>query len=161
MASAGVGSASHMIGELFKLMTGVNMLHAPYRGNAPVMTYLLSGQVQVLFDALVTSGDHIRAGRLHALAVTTTKRLEDNGLLGRGDIETDNAGGFGRKVRVVALAPGLASLKIDLVAAKESPDILNSTSPSACASSGPVQRANPSAGGLSSTPRIRLSVAFV
>jgi tripartite-type tricarboxylate transporter receptor subunit TctC len=76
MASAGVGSASHMIGELFKLMTGVNMLHVPYRGNAPAMTDLLSGQVQVLFDAFVTSVDHIRAGRLHALAVTTTKRLE-------------------------------------------------------------------------------------
>jgi tripartite-type tricarboxylate transporter receptor subunit TctC len=76
MASAGVGSASHMIGELFKLMTGVNMLHVPYRGNAPAMTDLLSGQVQVLFDAFVTSVDHIRAGRLHALGVTTTKRLE-------------------------------------------------------------------------------------
>src|ERR1700736_5838669 len=50
---------------------------------------------------------------------------EHNGLLGRGDIETNNVGGFGRKVRVVALAPGLASLKIDLVAAKESPDILD------------------------------------
>jgi tripartite-type tricarboxylate transporter receptor subunit TctC len=76
MASAGVGSASHMVGELFKMLTGVNMLHVPYRGNASAMTDLLGGQVQVLFDAFVTSVDHIRAGRLRALAVTTTKRLE-------------------------------------------------------------------------------------
>ena len=76
MASAGVGSFSHMTGELFKMMTGVNMLHVPYRGNAPAMSDLLSGQVQVLFDVFVTSIDHIRTGRLRALAVTTTKRLE-------------------------------------------------------------------------------------
>jgi tripartite-type tricarboxylate transporter receptor subunit TctC len=76
MASAGVGSFSHMVGELFKMMTGVNILHVPYRGNAPAMTDLLGGQVQVLFDAFVTSIDHIRAGRLRALAVTTKERLE-------------------------------------------------------------------------------------
>jgi tripartite-type tricarboxylate transporter receptor subunit TctC len=76
MASAGVGSYSHMAGELIKMMTGVNMLHVPYRGNAPAMTDLLGGQVQVLFDAFVTSVDHIRAGRLRALASTSRKRLE-------------------------------------------------------------------------------------
>ena len=62
MASAGVGSASHMEGELFKLMTGVNMLHVPYRGNAPAMTDLLSGQVQDLFDAFVTSSRSYQSG---------------------------------------------------------------------------------------------------
>src|SRR6266851_10037517 len=86
---------------------------------------------------------------------------EHDGLLGRGDIEANNIGGFGRKVRVVALTPGLANREVNLVAAQETPDYWTSTSPSASASRGPVQRANPSGGGLSSSFRIRLSVAFV
>jgi tripartite-type tricarboxylate transporter receptor subunit TctC len=74
MASAGIGTTSHLAGELFKLMTGVNLVHVPYRGSAPALTDLLGGQVQVLFDPVASSIEHIRAGKLHALAVTTTTR---------------------------------------------------------------------------------------
>jgi tripartite-type tricarboxylate transporter receptor subunit TctC len=74
MASAGIGSTSHLAGELFKLMTGVNLLHVPYRGSAPALTDLLGGQVQVLFDPISSSIEHIRAGKLRGLAVTTSTR---------------------------------------------------------------------------------------
>ena len=70
MASGGVGSPQHVYGELFKMMTGVDMLHVPYRGGAPALTDLLAGQVQVMFDTLITSIEHIRAGKLRPLAVT-------------------------------------------------------------------------------------------
>ena len=76
MASAGVGSAQHVYGELFKMMTGVDMLHVPYRGGAPALTDLLAGQVQVMFDTLATSIEHIRTGKLRALAVTSTTRSD-------------------------------------------------------------------------------------
>ena len=71
MAAPGIGTTSHMSGELFKLMTGVNMVHVPYRGDAPALTDLISGQVQVMFGNTVSSIEHIKAGRLRALAVTT------------------------------------------------------------------------------------------
>ena len=74
MASAGVGSPSHVTGELFKMMTGVNMLHVPYRGSPPAFTDLIAGQVQVTFQTTSASIAHIRAGTLRALAVTTTSR---------------------------------------------------------------------------------------
>jgi tripartite-type tricarboxylate transporter receptor subunit TctC len=76
MASAGNGSASHVAGELFKFMAGVDMVHVPYRGATPALTDLLAGQVQVLFDVTPSSIPHIRAGRLRPLAVTTATRLE-------------------------------------------------------------------------------------
>ena len=76
MASGGVGSPSHVAGELFKMMAGVNMIHVPYRGLAPAMTDLLGGQVQVIFDAVTSSIEYIKAGRLRALAATTAKRSE-------------------------------------------------------------------------------------
>jgi tripartite-type tricarboxylate transporter receptor subunit TctC len=76
MASAGNGSASHVAGELFKFMAGVDMAHVPYRGSTPALTDLLGGQVQVLFDVTPSSIPHIRAGRLRPLAVTTATRLE-------------------------------------------------------------------------------------
>jgi tripartite-type tricarboxylate transporter receptor subunit TctC len=63
-----------MSGELFKLLTGVNMQHVPYRGSAPMLTDLLAGQVQVAFDNLQPSMPHIKAGKLRALAVTTATR---------------------------------------------------------------------------------------
>jgi tripartite-type tricarboxylate transporter receptor subunit TctC len=75
-ASGGIGYASHLSGELFKMMTGVNMVHVPYRGQAPAMTDLLGGQVQVMFDSVVSSLSHIRAGKLRPLAVTTSTRSE-------------------------------------------------------------------------------------
>jgi tripartite-type tricarboxylate transporter receptor subunit TctC len=75
-ASAGNGSVAHVTGELFKMMTGVNMLHVPYRGAAPALTDLIGGQVDVMFDNMPSSIGHIRAGRLRPLAVSTTSRLE-------------------------------------------------------------------------------------
>jgi len=75
-ASGGTGFASHVAGELFKVMTGVNMVHVPYRGQAPAMTDLLAGQVQVMFDPVVSSIAHIQAGKLRPLAVTTSTRSE-------------------------------------------------------------------------------------
>ena len=71
-ASGGTGFASHLAGELFKVMTGVKMVHVPYRGQAPAMTDLLGGQVQVMFDPVVSSIGYIRAGKLRPLAVTTS-----------------------------------------------------------------------------------------
>src|SRR5262245_38876681 len=74
MASRGIGSPSHVFGELFKFMTGVNLVHVPYRGAAPAVTDLLAGQVQVFFDPFPNSMGYIRAGKLRPLAVTTAKR---------------------------------------------------------------------------------------
>jgi tripartite-type tricarboxylate transporter receptor subunit TctC len=76
MASAGNGTSGHVAGELFNMMTGINMLHVPYRGGAPAITDLLGGQVQVLFDPVASSTEYIKAGKLRALAVTSTTRLE-------------------------------------------------------------------------------------
>jgi tripartite-type tricarboxylate transporter receptor subunit TctC len=76
MASAGNGNITHMEGELFKLMTGANMQHVPYRGAGPALTDLLGGQVQVMFVSLLASIEYIRAGRLRALAVTSATPLE-------------------------------------------------------------------------------------
>jgi tripartite-type tricarboxylate transporter receptor subunit TctC len=74
MASSGAGSTIHVSGELFKMMTGINMVHVPYRGGAPALTDLISGQVQVMFDNVPTSLEFIRAGKLRPLAVTTAAR---------------------------------------------------------------------------------------
>jgi tripartite-type tricarboxylate transporter receptor subunit TctC len=76
MASAGNGNSTHMAGELFKMMTGVDIVHVPYRGSAPALTDLLAGQVQVMFDLMASSIGFIKAGRLRALAVTTAARSE-------------------------------------------------------------------------------------
>ncbi len=73
---AATAFAAHVSGELFKMMTGVDMIHVPYRGQAPAMTDLLGGQVQVMFDPIVSSIAHIRAGKLRPLAVTTSTRSE-------------------------------------------------------------------------------------
>jgi tripartite-type tricarboxylate transporter receptor subunit TctC len=75
MASGGV-AALHVFGELFKMMTGVNLVHVPYRGQAPAVADLLAGQVHVMFPNIVVSIEHIRAGRLRALAVTAATRSE-------------------------------------------------------------------------------------
>jgi tripartite-type tricarboxylate transporter receptor subunit TctC len=76
MASTGNGATPHVTGELFKMMAGVDMVHVPYRGAAPAITDLLSGQVQVLFISPLVSLEHIRAGKLRPLAVTTATRSE-------------------------------------------------------------------------------------
>ena len=76
MASAGNGSSSHVFGELFKMMAGVNIVHVPYRGGAPALTDLLAGQVQATFVPVPASIEYVRAGKLRALAVTTTTRSD-------------------------------------------------------------------------------------
>jgi len=76
MASAGTGTPSHVTGELFKMMAGVNLVHVPYRGGGPALTDLLSGQVQVMFATMPSSIEYIRAGKLRALAVATATRSE-------------------------------------------------------------------------------------
>ena len=76
MASGGNGTTAHVAGELFKMMADIDMRHVPYRGSAPALIDLLGGQVQVMFDLMSTSIEHIRAGKLRALAVTTAMRSE-------------------------------------------------------------------------------------
>src|SRR3954454_10086175 len=76
MASAGNGSAPHMAGELFKMMTGVNLVHIPYRGQGPALTDLLGGDVQVLFATAPGTTDYVKTGKLRALAVTSAARAE-------------------------------------------------------------------------------------
>jgi tripartite-type tricarboxylate transporter receptor subunit TctC len=75
-ASVGNGSPQHVYGELFKAMTGVEMIHVPYRGSAPALTDLLSGEVQLMFESAVSASGYIRGGRLRPLAVTSLTRME-------------------------------------------------------------------------------------
>jgi tripartite-type tricarboxylate transporter receptor subunit TctC len=76
MATGGAGSAPHLYGELFKMMAGVDLVTVNYRGSAPALPDLIAGQVQVMFDVVISSIGHIRAGKLRPLGVTTTTRLE-------------------------------------------------------------------------------------
>jgi tripartite-type tricarboxylate transporter receptor subunit TctC len=76
MASGGIGTPGHVAGELFKMMTGVDLVHVPYRGASPALTDLLGGQVQVYFPGMTGSIEYIRVGKLRALAVTTMMRSE-------------------------------------------------------------------------------------
>jgi tripartite-type tricarboxylate transporter receptor subunit TctC len=83
MASAGNGTTTHVAGELFKMMTGVNLIHVPYRGSPQAITDLIGGQVQVMFDLMSSSIEQIRAGKLRALALTAAMRSD-----GLSDIPT-------------------------------------------------------------------------
>jgi tripartite-type tricarboxylate transporter receptor subunit TctC len=76
MASSGNGSTIHMSGELFKMLTGIDMVHVPYRGGAPALTDLIAGQVHVMFDNIPTCAEHVKSGKLRGLAVTSTTRSE-------------------------------------------------------------------------------------
>jgi tripartite-type tricarboxylate transporter receptor subunit TctC len=76
IASFGTGTTSHLAGELLKIMAGINMVHVPYRGGAPMITDLIAGQVQVAFDVMVTSLPHVRTGALRALAVAGSNRFD-------------------------------------------------------------------------------------
>jgi tripartite-type tricarboxylate transporter receptor subunit TctC len=76
MASPGSGTPQHLSGELFKTMAGVSLIHVPYRGDAPALTDLIGGQVQVCFSGMVSSIEYIRTGKVRALAITTATRLE-------------------------------------------------------------------------------------
>lgn len=75
-ASSGIGNSLHLTAELFKSMAGVDLMHVPYRGSAPALADLISGQVQVMFDGVASSLEQIRAGKLRPLAVTTTSRID-------------------------------------------------------------------------------------
>jgi tripartite-type tricarboxylate transporter receptor subunit TctC len=75
-ASAGNGTSAHLAAELFKAMTGVELVHVPYRGSAPALSDMLAGQVPLMFDSMPSSIEHIRAGTLRAIAVTTAARSE-------------------------------------------------------------------------------------
>ena len=76
MASSGNGSTIHMSGELFKMLTGTDMVHVPYRGGAPALTDLIAGQVHVMFDNIPTCAEHVKSGKLRGLAVTSTTRSQ-------------------------------------------------------------------------------------
>src|SRR5207248_1830865 len=76
MASAGTGGGTHLAGELFKTMAGVNLVHVPYRSNGPALVALLGGQAEVLFPSLSSSIEYIRTGKLRGLAVTSAMRSE-------------------------------------------------------------------------------------
>jgi tripartite-type tricarboxylate transporter receptor subunit TctC len=76
VASAGNGTASHVSAELFKMMAGVDLIHVPYRGGAPALTDLIAGQVQVTFLPMAGTIEHIRSGKVRALAVTTAARSD-------------------------------------------------------------------------------------
>ena len=76
MASAGIGNTTHVAGELFQMLTGTKFTHVPYRGGAPAVTDLIGGQVQLYFDGISASLDHVRSGRLRALGVTTAQRAD-------------------------------------------------------------------------------------
>ena len=76
LASGGNGTAGHLSGELFKMMAGVNMVHVPYRGEAPALTDMLGGQVQAMFGTMPASIEYVRAGKLRPLAVTSARRSE-------------------------------------------------------------------------------------
>jgi len=76
MGSAGIASAGHLAGELFKLMAGVDLVHVPYRGNGPALTALLGGEIQLLFPSVPSAGEFIRTGKLRGLAVTNATRAD-------------------------------------------------------------------------------------
>jgi len=76
MASGGIGTVTHVSGELFKMMAGVDLVHVPYRGSPPALTDLIGGQMQVMFDTVPTSLGFLKAGKLRPLAVTATTRLD-------------------------------------------------------------------------------------
>src|SRR5246500_5679560 len=120
-------------------------------GAMPLVIVALAGQGAAIGQLQITLSS------LQSLDRGLLVHAQHNGLRRRGDVEANNIGGFGRKVRVGALAPGLASREVNLVAAQKPPDILDVNIASASASRGPLQRANPSGGGLSSSFRIRLS----
>lgn len=76
MASGGIGAASHVSGELFKMMANIDLVHVPYRGSAPALVDMIGGQVQVMFDPLSSSIEYLRSGKLRPLAVTTALRSD-------------------------------------------------------------------------------------
>jgi tripartite-type tricarboxylate transporter receptor subunit TctC len=123
MASAGVGTISHMAGELFAMMAGIALTHVPYRGAAPAITDLLGGQVQVMFDNAASSIAHIRAERLRPLGVTTAARiaaLPDVPALGEivPGYEASNVNGIGVPANTPAEIVAKLNIEINAVLAE-------------------------------------------
>ena len=126
-ASSGNGGPQHLAGELFKFMAGVAMLHVPYKGGAPALTDLLGGQVQLSFASLLTSLPHIRAGRLRALGLTSSTRLETNPEI--PTVAEAGVPGFEYLTWYGVFAPGgttrplIAKIQVDMARVLTSPEV--------------------------------------
>jgi tripartite-type tricarboxylate transporter receptor subunit TctC len=126
-ASAGNGSSSHLAGELFKSLTGVQIVHVPYKGAAPAMNDLLGGRVEMSFDPLPSSMAHIKAGKLRPLAVTTTTRsraLPEVPTLAEAGVPGYELNGWsGLLVHANTPKDIVATLNLEIVAIIKAPDI--------------------------------------
>jgi tripartite-type tricarboxylate transporter receptor subunit TctC len=127
-ASSGSGTSIHMSGELFKYMTGVDILHIPYKGSAPAVTDLIGGQVNIMFDNIPSSLPHIKSGKLHALATTGSKRdpaLPDLPTIAEAGVPGYEAGvWFGLSVPAGTPKEIIAKLNAEGVKATRSPDFV-------------------------------------
>ncbi|RCW70410.1 tripartite tricarboxylate transporter substrate binding protein [Pseudorhodoferax soli] len=126
-ASSGSGSSIHLSGEMFKMQTGLNMLHVPYRGSAPAVTDLLGGQVQSMFDNAPSALPHVQAGKLRAVAVTSAQRLpmlpDVPTLAESGFPGLDVQSWFGLAAPAGTPAPVIARLNTALNQALEAPEV--------------------------------------
>jgi tripartite-type tricarboxylate transporter receptor subunit TctC len=127
-ASSGSGTSIHMSGELFKYMTGVDLLHIPYKGSAPAVTDLIGGQVNIMFDNIPSSLPHIKSGKLHALATTGSKRdpaLPDLPTIAEAGVPGYEAGvWFGLSVPAGTPRDIVAKLNAEGVKATQSPEFV-------------------------------------
>ncbi len=126
--SSGAGSASHLAGELLKSMAGIDMVHVPYKGQAPATTDLLGGQISLMFNNLITSLTHVKSGRMRALAVSSAKRYR--GLPELPTVAESALPGFNVDFWLGALAPAttprpiIDKLNAELVKAVQTPDVI-------------------------------------
>ena len=127
-ASSGNGTSIHMSGELFKHLTGTNIVHVPYKGSAPAVTDLLGGQVQMMFDNIPSALPHIRAGKLRALATTGAKRdpaLPDLPTVAEAGVQGYESGvWFGLTVPAGTPKDVIAKLSAEAIKATKSPDFV-------------------------------------
>jgi tripartite-type tricarboxylate transporter receptor subunit TctC len=128
-ASAGNGSSSHLAGELFKMLSGVDIVHVPYKGAAPALADLLGGHVQMSFDPLPSSISNIKAGKLRALAITTTHRtpsLTDVPTLSESGVPGYELNGWsGLLVPAATPASIVRRLHAEIVKVLNAPDVKN------------------------------------
>ena len=126
--SSGAGSASHLAGELLKSMAGIDMVHVPYKGQAPATTDLIGGQISLMFNNLITSLAHVKSGRMRALAVSTAKRY--GGLPDLPTVAESALPGFDVGFWLGALAPAatprpiIEKLNAEMVKAVQMPDVI-------------------------------------
>jgi tripartite-type tricarboxylate transporter receptor subunit TctC len=125
--SAGAGTAHHLIGEMFNLRAGVDLVHVPYKGSAPAVNDLLSGQVQLMFDTVTSGLPHVKSGRTRALAVTTAKRssaLPDVPALAEGALPGFDVGTwFGILAPAGTPAPVIERIHGEIVRMVTAPDV--------------------------------------